>query len=73
MKHVSARQKLLNLERGLGYAPGTAPWWPRQVASAIPSRRADDAEGGSAGTEGSAVPQGDAQTQVQSQTPHGDS
>lgn len=32
-----------------------------EIASAIPSRRADDAEGGSAGTEGSAVPKGDAQ------------
>jgi hypothetical protein len=32
-------------------------------ASAIPSRRADDAAGGSAGTEGSAVPQADAQTE----------
>jgi hypothetical protein len=34
-----------------------------ELASAIPSRRADDAEGGSAGTEGSAVPQADAQTE----------
>jgi hypothetical protein len=25
---LTSREKLENLERGLGYKPGTAPWWP---------------------------------------------
>jgi hypothetical protein len=25
---LTNRERLENLERGLGYAPGTAPWWP---------------------------------------------
>jgi hypothetical protein len=26
---LTNRERLENLERWLGYAPGTAPWWPK--------------------------------------------
>ena len=60
-KLISARAEY---DRRIGAA---SDWFKARkaeiLAPAIPSRRADDAEGGSAGTEGSAVPKGDAQTQ----------
>lgn len=56
---LTAREKLENLEHGLGYTPGSAPWWPR-AASAIEARRAATPQSDAVEDE-SVVPKGDAQ------------